>query len=61
MKIKGIKFDEVETTNQAIRFIKSNPCAICSCEVFCTIKYKGTCQIWKNLKVAFVNVKEVKQ
>lgn len=61
MKINKIKIDVVSTTNQAIRFVKSNPCHICSCESFCNIKHKGTCQIWKNLKAALIDVQEVEE
>lgn len=61
MKINKIKIDVVNTTNQAIRFVKSNPCHICSCKSFCNIKYKGTCQIWKNLKAALIDVQEVEE
>ena len=61
MKINKIKIDVALTTNQAIRFVKSNPCHICSCESFCNIKYKGTCPIWVNLKSALIDVQEVKE
>lgn len=61
MKINKIKIDVANATNQAIRFVKSNPCHICSCKSFCNIKYKGTCQIWKNLKAALIDVQEVKE
>lgn len=53
------KVDVADETNQAIRFVKSNPCCIFSCENFYPIKYKGTCKIWVNLKSALVDVKEV--
>lgn len=55
------KVDVADETNQAIRFVKSNPCCICSCENFCPIKYKGTCKIWINLKSALFAVEEVKE
>lgn len=55
------KVDVADETNQAIRFVKSNPCCICSCENFCPIKYKGTCKIWVNLKSALFAVEEVKE
>ena len=58
-KVGKYKVDVADSTNQAIRFVKSNPCCICSCENFCPIKYKGTCKIWINLKSALVDVKEV--
>ena len=55
------KVDVADETNQAIRFVKSNPCCICSCENFCPIKYKGTCKIWINLKSALFAVEEVNE
>lgn len=61
MKISKHKIDVIDTTNQAIRFVKANPCGICSCESFCNIKYKGTCLIWVNLKSALIDVQEVKE
>ena len=55
------KVDVADETNQAIRYVKSNPCCICSCENFCPIKYNGTCKIWVNLKSALFAVDEVKE
>lgn len=60
-KVGKYKVDVADETNQAIRFVKSNPCCICSCENFCPIKYKGTCKIWINLKSALFAVEEVKE
>lgn len=39
-KVGKYKVDVADETNQAIRYVKSNPCCICSCENFCPIKYK---------------------
>lgn len=47
-----------QTVNQAIRFVKSNPCCICSRESFCEIKYKGTCKVWRELKSKLYVVSE---
>ena len=60
-KVGKYKVDVADSTNQAIRYIKSNPCCICSCENFCPIKYKGTCKIWINLKSALFAVEEVNE
>lgn len=60
-KVGKYKVDVANVTNQAIRYVKSNPCCICSCENFCPIKYKGTCKIWVNLKSALFSVDEVKE
>ena len=60
-KVGKYKVDVANATNQAIRFVKSNPCCICSCENFCPIKYKGTCKIWVNLKSALFAVEEVNE
>ncbi len=52
---------EVDTTrivNQAVRWLKSNPCCICSCESYCDIKYKGTCKVWRELKAKLLAVSE---
>ena len=34
-KVGKYKVDVADETNQAIRYVKSNPCCICSCENFC--------------------------
>lgn len=60
MKFKnGIIVDDTLTVNQAIRFIKSSPCHICSCYSICTVKYKGTCSIFRKLKTALLTLREV--
>lgn len=53
------KIDIPKTVNMAIRFVKDNPCAICSLEEGCKTKYKGTCVIWRELKARLTNVKEI--
>lgn len=50
--------DSTQIVNQAIRFVKSNPCCICSNESFCEIKYKGTCKVWRDLKSKLLVVSE---
>jgi len=50
--------DTTQTVNQAIRFVKSNPCCICSNESFCGVKYKGTCKVWRGLKLKLLAVSE---
>ncbi len=53
------KIDVIATVNQAIKYVQGNPCCICSCEDFCKIKYKGTCQVWKKLKIQLLALREV--
>lgn len=48
----------IQVANQAIKFVKGNPCCICSCESFCDVKYKGTCNVWRELKSRLLDVKE---
>ncbi len=36
---------------QAIDYVVSNPCCICSCESFCGVKYKGTCRIRRKIRL----------
>ena len=50
--------DPSKIVNQAIRFVKSNPCCICSQESFCTVKYKGACKVWRELKSKILVVSE---
>ncbi|PWL46844.1 MAG: hypothetical protein DBY45_01880 [Clostridiales bacterium] len=53
------KIDVVSTVNQAIRFIKSCPCAICSRGWDCEIKYKGTCKVARELRIRLYGVEEM--
>lgn len=46
-------------TNQAIRYLKSNPCCCCSVERWCDVAYKGTCPIFKELKSRFSKIEEI--
>lgn len=39
------------TAKQAIKYVTSNPCCICSCESFCGVKYKGTCKIRRKIMI----------
>lgn len=47
------------TVNMAINYVKSNPCCICSYEDCCEIKYKGTCPIWRKLKLQLFELRLV--
>lgn len=57
--------DAVATANQAIRYVISNPCAICSyghpissrCEA--GVKYKGTCKVHGLLKGELLKMREI--
>ena len=49
-------------TNNAIGFVKDYPCCICINEKGgCSFKYKGTCPVYLNLKIALINVKPIKE
>lgn len=43
---------------QAIDYVISNPCCICSCESFCGIKYKNTCKIRRKLRLCLWAAKD---
>lgn len=60
--MKHKKVDEIAVINMAITFVKSNPCGICSLQGTSRCEYirVGWCEIEKQLKEAFKNVKEVK-
>lgn len=47
------------TVNQAIDYVRSNPCCICSCEGWCGVKYKGTCKIRRQLRIALYSAKKM--
>lgn len=59
--------DVTETVNQAIRYIKYNPCAICSYENARThecragVKYKGTCKVFQKLRGEMARLREVQE
>lgn len=59
--------DVSETVNQAIRFVKYYPCAICSYESSKThecragVKYKGTCKVYRELSCRLSGVKEMEE
>lgn len=57
--IKGI--DIKDTVNKAIKYVKSNPCCICSLEGRCGVKYKGTCKVRRQLMIRLCWVKEIGQ
>lgn len=44
----------VETVNQALDKVQSNPCCICSYEGFCGIKYKGVCKVARQLRIRLI-------
>lgn len=46
------------TVNQAIDYVRSNPCCICSCESFCGVKYKGTCKIARKIRLCLWAAKD---
>lgn len=50
--------NSTETANQAIKYVKSNPCCICSKESFCKVKYKGTCKVHIALKCKLMQTPE---
>ena len=39
------------TVNQALSYVRSNPCCICSYEGLCGIKYKGVCKVARQLRI----------
>lgn len=44
------KINADKTAKQAVEYVYSNPCCICSCESFCGVKYKGTCKIARKIR-----------
>ncbi len=55
------KVDKIAVTNMAIRFVKAYPCCICGLEktTMCKYQKKGACPIFKDLRQALKDVKEV--
>jgi len=51
--------DIKDTVNKAIRYVKYNPCCICSLEGRCGVKYKGTCKVLRQLRIRLFSVKEI--
>lgn len=47
-----------KTVNQALDYVKSNPCSICSYEGICGIKYKGVCKVARQLRIRLTIAKE---
>ena len=45
------KLNPNTVAKQAIDYVVSNPCCICSCESFCGVKYKGTCRIGRKIRL----------
>ena len=52
------KENSIKIANQAIKYVKSNPCSICSQESFCKVKYKGTCKIYIALECKLMQTPE---
>lgn len=52
------KVNVAKTVNQAIDYVRSNPCCICSCESFCGVKYKGTCKIARKIRLCLYAAKD---
>ena len=57
-EMKRMNFEKV--AEQAVKYVLSNPCAICSCESFCGVKYKGTCKIRRKIRLRLYGIQEVK-
>ena len=55
------KINADKTAKQAVEYVCSNPCCICSCEEFCGVKYKGTCKIRRRLKIALLGAKKMEE
>lgn len=55
-KIRKVSADKV--AKQAIDYVVSNPCCICSCESFCGIKYLNTCKIRRKIQVCLWAAKD---
>lgn len=52
------KINSDAKAKQAIDYVVSNPCCICSCEDFCGVKYKGTCRIRRKIRLCLWAAKE---
>ena len=59
-KIKPLTAQEVvETVNQALDGVQSNPCRICPKKGLCGIKYKGVCKVARQLRWRLGLLKQV--
>ena len=58
-QMKGVNV--AQTVNRAIDYVRSNPCCICSCEVFYGVRYKGTCKIRRRLRIALLSAKKMEE
>ena len=60
---KRLSVDTEETADQAIRYVKSNPCCVCSYEnsrtheCYAGVKYKGTCKVARTLMGEFLKLR----
>ncbi len=52
------KINADATAKQAIDYVTSNPCCICSCESFCGVKYKNTCKIRRKIRLCLWAAKD---
>ncbi len=55
------KINVAATINQAVEFVQSTPCHICSLEGFCGVKYKGTCKVARGIRLALYSAKKMKE
>lgn len=55
------KINVAKTVNQAVEFVQSNPCHICSLEGICGVKYKGTCKIARGIRIALYSAKKMEE
>ena len=55
-QMKGVNV--AQTVNRAIDYVRSNPCC---CEVFCGVRYKGTCKIRRRLRIALLSAKKMEE
>ena len=46
----------VETVNQALEGLQSNPCCICPKKGLCGITYKGVCKVARQLRMRVIKI-----
>lgn len=65
--MKRLAVDSEETFNQAIRYVRYNPCCICSYEDSRThecragVKYKSTCRVFRSLKTEVLKLRTTEE
>lgn len=52
-------FNIKDTVNKAIRYVKANPCIICTNMYLCGAKHKKTCKVRRQLIFRLYPVKEI--